>query len=136
MGAVALTLLTGACAPIAGNAPAQAESPRVFFVGLTEGAKVSSPLQVAMAAEDFTVEAAGEVKPGAGHLHIMVDEPCVDPGQGVPKDETHLHYGKGQLEAELVLAPGNHSLCLQAADGNHVALAGDGMTQVVSITVE
>lgn len=54
----------------------------------------------------------------------------------MPKDEAHLHDGQGQLEAELTLAPGAHTLCLQAADGNHVALAGDGMTQIVSITVE
>lgn len=59
-----------------------------------------------------------------------------DPGQGVPNDETHLHYGNAQLEAELTLAPDALTLCSQAADGNHVALAGDGMTQIVSFTVE
>ena len=33
----------------------------------------------------------------------MVDTDCVAAGQGVPKDETHLHFGQGQLEAELDL---------------------------------
>ncbi len=135
-GIVAVALMAGASTPNTGIAPAQVEGPRVFFVGLAEGATVSSPLGVAMAAENFTVEAAGEVNPGAGHLHIMIDEPCVKPGQGVPKDEAHLHFGNGQLEAEIELTPGAHTLCLQAADGNHVALAGDGMTQIVSVTVE
>jgi hypothetical protein len=54
----------------------------------------------------------------------------------VPKDDTHLHYGKGQLEAELTLSPGTHTLCLQAADGAHIALAGEGMTQRITITVK
>jgi hypothetical protein len=66
----------------------------------------------------------------------MVDTDCVAAGQGVPKDETHLHYGQGQLEAELELAPGPHTLCLQAADGLHVALPGAGMTQMIAITVD
>ena len=90
-----------------------------------------------MAADNFVVEPASEtVTDGHGHLHIMVDADCVAPGQGVPKDETHLHYGQGQMEAELELAAGEHTLCLQAADGLHVALAGDGMTQTISVVVE
>jgi hypothetical protein len=35
-----------------------------------------------------------------------------------------MHYGKAQTEAELTLTPGVHTLCLQAADGSHVALEG------------
>jgi hypothetical protein len=57
-------------------------------------------------------------------------------GEVVIKDETHLHYGQGQLEAELTLTPGQHTLCLQAANGAHIALPGAGMTQKVTITVE
>jgi hypothetical protein len=66
----------------------------------------------------------------------MVDTDCLAAGQVVPKDDTHLHYGKGQLEAELALPPGLHTLCLQAADGAHIALAGEGMTQRITITVK
>ncbi|HSN74327.1 MAG TPA: DUF4399 domain-containing protein [Anaerolineae bacterium] len=47
-----------------------------------------------------------------------------------------MHYGQGQLEAELTLTPGAHTLCLQAADGAHVALPGAGMTQKINITVK
>ena len=139
---VLLSVFVAACAPAAPAAapaaePAASAGPRVFFVEPADGATVASPLKVVMAAEDFIVEPASEiVTEGRGHLHIMVDTPCVEAGQGVPKDETHLHYGKGQLEAELELAPGAHTLCLQAADGLHVALPGDGMTQTITVTVE
>lgn len=108
---------------------------RVFFTNLNDGDTVDSPVTVQWGAENFTIEPAGEVKEGAGHLHIMVDVDCVAAGQIVPADDNHLHYGKAQTEATLELTPGEHTLCLQAADGAHAALAGDGATQIVRITV-
>ena len=128
--ALLLPALLAACAPAAGTAP------RVFFTSPADGASIAGPVHVTLGAENFTVEAAGEVKPGAGHLHIMVDTDCVAAGSIIPKDDTHLHYGKGQVEADLELAPGAHTLCLQAADGLHTALPGDGLTQTIAITVK
>jgi hypothetical protein len=127
--ALALLLLAAACRPAAAD-------PRVYFVEPADGATVSGPVNVKLAAENFTIEPAGEVKAGAGHLHIMVDTDCIAPGVIVPKDDAHLHYGQGQLEATLELAPGRHTLCLQAADGAHTALPGEGLAQVINITVE
>ncbi|MGH2521201.1 MAG: DUF4399 domain-containing protein [Anaerolineales bacterium] len=126
-----VTLVLTACA-----APRASATPRVFFAEPADGASVSGPVRVKMGAENFTVEPAGEVKAGAGHLHIMVDADCMPAGQIVHKDDNHLHFGQGQTEAELALAPGAHRLCLQAADGAHTALAGDGMTQIINITVK
>jgi hypothetical protein len=109
--------------------------PRVFFTNINDGDTVDSPVTVQWSAENFAIEPAGEVKSDAGHLHIMVDADCVAAGQIVPADDSHLHYGKAQTEATLELTPGEHTLCLQAADGVHTALAGDGLVQVVTITV-
>jgi len=127
--ALTLSALVAACAPAAPAA-------KVTFVEPKNGAAVSSPVAVKMAAENFTVEPAGEVKAGAGHLHITVDGECTPVGQVVTKDDTHLHYGKGQVEATLDLAAGPHTLCLQAGDGAHIALPGAGMTQKINITVK
>ncbi len=135
-GLLVLALLLSACAPVR-PAAQPAAAPRVYFVEPQDGATAAAPVKVVMAADNFVVEPASEtVTAGHGHLHIMVDTECVPAGQGVPKDETHLHFGQGQLEAELELAPGAHTLCLQAADGLHVALPGAGMTQMIAITVE
>lgn len=65
----------------------------------------------------------------------MTDVPCAPAGEIVPADENHLHCGKAQTEATLELTPGAHTLCLQAADGIHTALAGDGASQAITITV-
>ena len=126
-------LVAGLATACAGSADPAA---RVFFTAPADGATVTSTVHVTWGAENFIVEPAGAVKSGAGHLHLMVDTDCVQPGQIVPNDATHLHYGKAQLEAELDLAPGPHTLCLQAADGAHTALAGAGMTHVIKLTVE
>lgn len=114
-----------------------ASEPRVYFTNPADGAEVTSPVKVTMAAENFTVQPADAgINAGAGHLHIMVDAPCLKAGEAIPKDDTHLHYGGGQVEAELELAPGTHTLCLQAADGAHIALEGAGLQQTISVTVE
>ena len=66
----------------------------------------------------------------------MVDGECAAAGQVITKDDAHLHYGKGQVEAKLDLLTGSHTLCLQAGDGAHVALPGAGITQKINITVK
>ena len=110
-------------------------NPRVRFTEPADGATAASPVKVVMAAENFTVEPAGDIHEGAGHLHIMVDTPCLPPGEVIPRDEQHLHYGDGSTEAAVELTPGTHTLCLQAADGAHIALAGDGMTHTITVNV-
>jgi hypothetical protein len=125
---ILLALVLGACG---GND----EGWRVYFTSIVDGDTVDSPVTVQWAATNFTIEPAGDVHEGAGHLHIMVDVACVAAGDTVPADDNHLHYGKAQTEATLELTPGEHTLCLQAADGAHTALAGDGATEIITITV-
>jgi hypothetical protein len=91
-------------------------------------------VHVEMAVEGMTVEPAGEVNAGRGHHHIIIDGEGVEAGIAVPADETHLHFGGGQTETELQLAPGEHTLLLQFADGLHRSY-GPQMTQRITVTV-
>lgn len=104
----------------------------VSFTEPADGATVTSPVKVKMQATNFTIEPAGEIKPGSGHFHIIVDGGCTTAGAVIGKDETRLHYGMAQTEAELPLAAGQHTLCLQAGDGAHTAL---DLTDTITITV-
>jgi hypothetical protein len=97
--------------------------PHVFFLQPADGATVVSPVTVKLGALNFEVEAAGQARPGAGHLHVLIDTPCLAAGTEIPRDAVHVHLGNGQLEASLTLIPGPHQLCLQAGDGLHKALA-------------
>jgi hypothetical protein len=114
------------------TASSSAPTPEVAFATPEAGATVTSPVSVTMTATNFTVEPAGDVHAGAGHLHVMVDVGCVAPGTVIPKDAAHVHLGMAQMAAELPLAPGVHKLCLQAGDGAHKAL---DITDEIEITV-
>lgn len=107
----------------------------VGFVSPKDGETVRSPVRIVMGASGVEVRAAGELAPGTGHHHIIVDAAGIPNGQAVPKDEQHIHFGKGQTEAEVALSPGPHTLTLQFADGNHVSY-GEPLAATIRITVE
>jgi hypothetical protein len=114
----------------------EAEPVRVWFANLTDGDVVPTTFQVQMAAEGVTVAPAGDVVEGEGHFHIMIDSDFVPAGEVIPRDDTHQHFGQGQVVTEMTLPPGEHTLRLQFADGAHTALEGDQYRDEVNITVE
>jgi Domain of unknown function (DUF4399) len=91
----------------------------VSFGAPKNHASVPAEFKVEMQVAGMTVQPAGEATPGAGHFHLIIDGKCVRKGSIVPKDATHLHFGKGQTETTLKLAPGRHKLTLQFANGLH-----------------
>jgi hypothetical protein len=96
-----------------------------MFKNLKQGSAVKSPFKVEMAVDMIQVDTAGPVVAGSGHHHIIIDGPdSLAAGEMVPKDSTHLHFGKGQTETELTLSPGKHKLTLQFADGLHRSYGG------------
>ncbi len=111
------------------------EGARVFFVNLEDGAVVSSPVKVEMGSEGIKVQPAGEIMEGTGHHHIIINEGPTPYGTVVGADDTHIHFGKGQEETELELAPGKYTLTLQFADGFHRSY-GDNMSSTISIEVQ
>lgn len=110
-------------------------APAVRFVTPQDGDVVSPIFDVEMAAEGIVIEPAGEIHEGAGHFHILVDTDFVAAGDLIPFDEQHLHFGKGQLTTTLELEPGSHALRLQAANGAHIALAGESYRDQITVTV-
>src|SRR6478736_1005900 len=116
--------------------PAIPEGAKVYFKNLKNGAAVTSPVKVEMGIDNMKVDTAGPVVAASGHYHIFIDaEDSLSSGTMVPKDSTHLHYGKGQTEAEVKLAPGVHKLTLQFADGLHRSY-GSKLATTVSVKVK
>jgi len=99
---------------------------------LDDEGKVS--VHVEMAVEGVEVQPAGEVVPGTGHHHVIIDGEGVASGEVVPADETHIHFGGGQTETDVALTPGEHTLTLQFADGIHRSY-GPPMSTSITITV-
>jgi hypothetical protein len=107
----------------------------VRFVTPTDGATIPPTTTVIVAATGLTVEPSGEAHAGAGHLHLLVDEDFVRAGEMIPDDAPHMDFDGGQLTGTLSLEPGEHTLRLQAADGEHKALAGDQYRAEITVTV-
>jgi len=125
-----ILLLAAACLA---SSPALAEG--VQFLAPADGATVPQEFTVKMGVEGMAVNPAGEAKDGTGHHHLIVDGGPIERGQPVPADATHLHFGKGQTETALKLAPGKHTLTLQFADGLHRSY-GPAMSDTITVKVE
>ncbi len=75
--------------------------------------------------EGGDVELVGPLRPLGRRL---------EQGVVVPVNETHIHYGLGQIKAEINLEPGRHTLTLQFADGVHVSY-GEEMSAIIEIEI-
>ena len=106
----------------------------VFFVEPKDGAQVKSPVKVAMGVAGMTIKPSGGVVKGTGHHHIIINGGSMRKGKVIPTDAMHPHYGKGQTEASLKLAPGDYTLTMQFADGLHRSY-GKKWSATISIKV-
>jgi hypothetical protein len=111
--------------------------PGVSFLEPVDGAKVKSPFKVRFKTTGLSVSPAGTAPNDKtkGHHHIIVDGEVLSLGSVVPSDATHIHFGKGQTEADLTLSPGTHTLTLQFADGAHRSF-GAAASQTIKVIVE
>lgn len=112
----------------------QSKPDGVNFVFPKNGETVNNPILVGFGVVGMEVEPAGQVKEGMGHHHIVIDGQFIAEGIIVPADSTHIHYGKGQLETQLELSPGKHTLTMQFADGVHKSY-GETWSKTIEITV-
>ena len=81
------------------------------------------------------IEPAGQVKEGFGHHHILINQEFWPKGEVIPASDTTIHFGKGQTDTQLELAPGDYTISLQFADGVHTSY-GPEMATSIKITVK
>lgn len=104
-------------APRRTPAPATAE---VYFIEPKDGAVVDSPVRVVFGLRGMGVAPAGVQHEGTGHHHLLIDEPEYYLDRPLPKTEQIVHFGNGQTEALVELAPGEHTLQLLLGDHSHI----------------
>jgi hypothetical protein len=112
---------------------------KVFFVEPKNGAEISGPVKVVMGVKGIEIAPAGTDKPNTGHHHILIDTdvPTGDKAQyPLPADDNIKHFGKGQTDATLTLAPGKHTLQLLLGDGNHIPYDPALASEKITITVK
>lgn len=109
---------------------------KVFIIEPADGATVTSPVTVKFGAEGIEIAPAGTDKANSGHHHLLIDTPVPDLNSAIPKDDQHIHYGKGQTETTIDLKPGKHTLQLLLGDKNHIPTNPPLESPVVTITVQ
>lgn len=112
------------------------EGAELYFITPQDGERVSSPVTVRFGLRGMGVAPAGVAKPKTGHHHLIVDAELPSLDQPVPSDEHHLHFGGGQTEVTLELAPGPHTLQLLLGDRNHVPHRPAVVSKRIRISVE
>lgn len=126
--------LSGGLALAAFSGAAHAQS-RVYFVEPKDGATVTSPVHVKFGVDGMKIEPAGTMTEGTGHHHLLIDSGPLPKGTVIPANDTSLHYGKGQTEADVKLPPGDHTLTMQFGDGAHRSY-GPEMSQTIKVHVK
>ena len=109
---------------------------RVYFIGLENGAQVGGTLTVRFGLSGMGVAPAGYPGEGTGHHHLIVDAELPPLDASLPNDATHRHFGGGQTETEIELAPGDHTLQLVFADHNHVPHDPPLVSERITVRVE
>jgi hypothetical protein len=114
--------------------PAGAE---VYIISPADGARVASPVRVQFGLKGMGIAPAGIAFEGSGHHHLLIDtDPPADLSQPLPTSEHVVHFGKGQTETELKLAPGKHTLQLLLGDQLHVPHKPPVMSKKITIEVK
>ncbi|KIC38787.1 rod shape-determining protein RodA [Ruegeria sp. ANG-R] len=126
-----------------GETPSNPDA-KVYFVNLSDGDTVQSPVTIVFGLSGMGVAPAGTEKENTGHHHLLVDRPPLGQGEdgadelayGLPADDNHIHFGGGQTEVTLDMAPGEHTLQLVLGDAGHVPHSTPVVSEVITITVE
>ena len=109
----------------------------VWFKSPKNGAAVATTFKAQFGIKGMKIRPAGEApdEKTSGHFHVIIDGQPAAEGTVIPADANHLHFGKGQTEAEVKLTPGQHTLTLQFADGLHRAY-GPELAETITVTAK
>src|SRR5580692_150105 len=114
--------------------PAGAE---VYIIAPKDGAKVHAPVLVQFGLKGMGIAPAGVKFDNTGHHHLLIDtDPPADLSAPLPATDKIVHFGKGQTETTLNLAPGKHTLQLLFADYLHQSFDPPLTSKKITITVD
>jgi Domain of unknown function (DUF4399) len=141
--ALALSLTCLAAPAFAQDTPSP-EGAAVYFIGLEDGATVTSPVTVRFGLTGMGIAPAETVVENTGHHHLLIDRPPFGEGEfgaeeltlAIPNDDNHRHFGKGQTEVMLELPPGEHTLQLVLGDAGHVPHVPPVTSAQITVMVE
>ena len=113
-----------------------AEGSVVYFLAPTDGVTVDTTFAVKFGLRGMGVAPAGIDKANTGHHHLLVDHAGdVDYVQPLPATDQLIHFGGGQTETQITLAPGRHTLQLVLGNYLHIPHDPPVTSEIITITV-
>lgn len=104
-------------------APVPRLTPEAYFTNIESGATIETPYLLKFGLSGGWGLAPITAPAGArsGHHHLLVNRDLpLDFKQPLPFNDQYIHFGKGQMEAVVNLAPGSYKLRLLLADDKHL----------------
>jgi len=109
----------------------------VYFIAPVDGQTVSQTFIVKFGLNGMGVAPAGTNKANTGHHHLLIDTDTLpDMSKPLPATDKIKHFGGGQTETRLSLAPGKHTLQLLLGNYAHVPHNKAVLSDKITITVQ
>ena len=116
------------------------ESPpgaKVYIISPKDGEVVSKTFTVRFGLANMGVAPAGVKVPNTGHHHLLIDlETLPDMEKPLAFSENVRHFGGGQTETEITLAPGKHTLRLLLGNYLHIPHKPPVLSEKITVTVK
>ena len=116
------------------------ESPpgaKVYIISPKDGEVVSKTFAVRFGLVNMGVAPAGVKVPNTGHHHLLIDLGNLpDMEKPLAFSENVRHFGGGQTETEITLAPGKHTLRLLLGNYLHIPHKPPVLSERITITVK
>jgi hypothetical protein len=109
--------------------------PEIYFRNPIDGATVQQSFPVAFGLRNYGVAPAGVNLSNTGHFHILINVEAPPVGALIPADSLHRHFGAGQIETRLSLAPGTYTLRLVLGDHEHKVISAALVSAPIRVTV-
>jgi hypothetical protein len=135
--ALAAAVILGASVALASEPTPSPAGAEVYFITPKDGATVSSPVTIQFGLKGMGIAPAGVQFENTGHHHLLIDTDVpADKSQPLPTSDKVVHFGKGQTETGVKLAPGKHTLQLVLGDHSHIPHNPPVVSQKITITVK
>lgn len=113
------------------------ETARAYLIAPGDGDTVSPDFTVKFGLSGMGIAPAGVAKDNTGHHHLLIDvAELPELTEPLPATEQIRHFGGGQTETQLSLAPGEHTLRLVLGNYTHVPHDNPVVSEPVTITVK
>lgn len=119
-----------------------AKGAKVYLIGTKDGKTLKSKngeVLLRFGLKGMGVAPAGVYFENTGHHHLLIDMDVseIPAGTPIPTIEgKSLHFGKGQTEAKVKLAPGKHTLQLVLGNYSHLLHEPAVVSEKITVTVE